>query len=116
MEKSLVTPEEGHIFNCTVIEPDFPGDEDFKALVLKVLPNEVFVLLEPLHFQKAMPRKFKALKDLFANSDNVDSAMDEVFNELSESLHDEIVIYDVKDGKYETCLGFEIQFIEKMPA
>jgi hypothetical protein len=115
MEKSLVTPEEGFIFNCTVIEPEF-GDEDFKVLVLKVLPNEVYVLLEPLHFQKAMPRKFQALKDMFAESDNADSTVDEVFEDLSESLHEEIVIYNVKDGKYETCLGFEIQFIEKMPA
>jgi len=31
MEKSLVTPEEGFIFNCTVIEPEF-GDEDFAGI------------------------------------------------------------------------------------
>jgi len=53
---------------------------------------------------------------MFAESDNADSTVDEVFEDLSESLHEEIVIYNVKDGKYETCLGFEIQFIEKMPA
>jgi hypothetical protein len=35
MEKSLVTPEEGFIFNCTVIEPEF-GDEDFKVLGFEI--------------------------------------------------------------------------------
>lgn len=118
MAQILVTPDEGYIFNCEVIDGDFAvdGEEAFHALVLKVLPNEVYVLLEPLHYQKAMPRKFQVLKDLFANSDNLDSTMDEVYNDLSENLYEDIVMYEIKDGKYLTCLGFDIHFNEKMPA